>query len=184
MKQEMCLLVVHTMYLESLHGVCACTFLSYSRMYLRLPSRIFRLQIDLFLRLHLPEGLPAVRGHPPPDTVIDSETVGQPDKRLSINPQQNTKQSTWPHSLPVEHGKCPPTDLMNKSTQDNGVSPLSFAQNYLHAQKALCSPAVHVEAAVAISQLHQSPRACILPHNIHMGKALAPMFTLCLSANT
>ena len=53
----------------------------------------------------------------PCDETIRDEThsVGQPDKRTCMSPQQNTNrnpQTTRLHSPPVDPGKCPPTNYL------------------------------------------------------------------------
>ena len=63
----------------------------------------------------------------------DALSVGQPDKRLSMNPQQNTKHKASLRQLTTCGTREVPSHqfYMNGRKQDNGVSPLSFDQNHL-----------------------------------------------------
>ena len=85
----------------------------------------------------------------------DEHSVGQPDKRLSMNPQQKHKPQPTDHkaslTLPVEHGKCPPTNLpvWKHSLKTVVFHPCRSIKMTSPAQKAPCSLAVHLGDVVA-----------------------------------
>ena len=98
----------------------------------------------------------------------DALSVGQPDKRLSMDPQQNTGPH-WYNSLPVEQGKCPPINISISEADKTTV----FHHCLSIKMTSLCQR--EPELFFLHSLLHRSPRFCFWLSSVAMPVPF-PMF--------